>query len=307
MAKRPNPLRTLRAKLAYRNFTGRAPEGEYVADLDRKSQAAYKLGSLLGVAYEATRDGKTERYFHEFARRARPDLAVRDDGRQLYVTRGRYRVTDRGIEDMPALFVVNPSPRPSRRKSTTKRKVAPMARTRRRRSATRRFLKMARNPAKTRRRRRSSIIIARRNPATRRRRSALRTISRRRYRRNPIGGLRLMPMIGEAAWIGAGAVGTEIAMGYIPGIPASFKTGVTRHVTKGVVALVAGWALAKFVNRKAGESFALGGLTIAIHDALKQGLVTAVPSMQFGSYLPRVRGTPGIGYVSPGAPIRMGQ
>ncbi len=309
----PNPLRRLRARMAYKAFTGASPTGEYMARLDDKPVAAYKLGSLVGVAYEATRDGETERYFHEFAKRARPDLAVRDDGRQLYVVGDKYRVTDRGIEDMPAILIANPSVRPSRRKSSPKRKVAMAASRRRmpRRNAKGNFVKTSykTNPRPRRsakRKSRTTVMVTQRNPIRRRRHHAAGAVARRRFRRNPTGGnLNVFGLVLPAIGIGAGAVGSELAMGYLP-IPDNFKKGVTRHITKGVVSLAIGWGIAKFFNRKLGEMFALGGLTIAAHDAIKQGIVSVMPSAQFGAYLPRARNVPTLGYMSPGMATGMG-
>lgn len=307
--KQPNLLHKGRAALAYRNFTGALPKGAYTVKLDRGPQAAYRLGSLVGVAYEATRDGVTERYFHEFTKAARPDLAVRDDGRQLYVTRGRYRVTDRGIEDMSTLFVLNPSHRPSLRSKSSKRKPAMAASRRRSRNALGRFTKASfkKNPSRrgrTARRGRTTIMV--RNPIKRRRRAralvAHRGRARRSFRRNPIGGMNIMALGSSALWIGTGAVGAEVVMGVLP-IPANFKTGVARHLTKGAVGLAGGMLLARFGNRKAGEMFALGALTIAVHDAIKDSITKYAPGLNLGYYspgarvdgfLPATRGHPGV-------------
>lgn len=57
------------------------------------------IGPLLAVAYETTRDGKREKYLHEFRRGARPTLAASSDGRYLFVLGGAFRFTDRGIVD----------------------------------------------------------------------------------------------------------------------------------------------------------------------------------------------------------------
>lgn len=315
----------LRAKQAFKDFTGHEPTQEYITQLDSRPVAGYRMGSTVGIAYEATRDGKTERYFHEFKKKARPDLVARSDGRQLFLTRGNYKVTDRGIEDMGVpLFVVNPSKRPSLRKG----KPAMARRLRRKRRSTA-VTVFARNPIK-RRRRRSVLRTFARNPIRRHRRrrtigahSYRRNPSRRRgFRRNPIGGgLSFRKMIFPAMAIGVGAVGSELVMGYLP-IPAMLKTGAVRHVTKGVVSLGIGWVLANVLKqRKMGEAFALGGLVIATHDAAKELIVKFMPSAQFGQYmpaglggafLPRVGGSPGarpgtMGYYSPGATVGMGQ
>src|SRR5882724_6002410 len=121
-----------RAVKAYQDFTGRRPAKVRNSRLPDNDVTGWEMGPMVGVAYEAVRDGKRQQYFHEFKKSARPNLVAQDDGKKLYIEGGKYHVTDRGIEDMPQLFVVNPSPR----KGRTKRKARPMAR--RRRTSTRR-------------------------------------------------------------------------------------------------------------------------------------------------------------------------
>lgn len=187
-----------------------------------------------------------------------------------------------------------------------------MASTRRRaRSATGRFLKKAfrRNPIRRRRagsRRRGRTTIMVRNPIRRRRRARTMVAQRgrvRRFRRNPISGnLNVLSLILPAIGIGVGAIGAEIVTAYLP-IPANFKTGSVRHLTKGAVGIAGGWALSKFANRKVGELFALGAMTIAAHDFIKDSLVQFMPNLNMAGYLPVNRGSPGIGYTSPGRPV----
>lgn len=286
-----------RARKAYSDFTGHTPKSLYKDRLDDKPVAGYRMGSLVGVAYEATRDGKTEKYFHRFGKKARPDLVARDDGKQLYITRGKYKVTDRGVEDMPQLFVVNPSPR-RHKISTVKRKPAMAKRRRARR--TRQVAVFNSNPVRRRRRRRS-VATYRANPIRRRRR-----IARASYRRNPsrrrlagIGGS-LGKMILPAMGIGLGAVGSEMVMGYLP-LPANLKTGVMRHITKGGVSIALGLLIGKVLKMPTlGKAFAAGGIAIATHDAVKEAITRGGPGIKFGEYLPRgaARGALGM-YVPP--------
>jgi len=282
MAKRPPSLS--KAQRAFSAFTGHRAKKAYSAPLDEGAVAGYRMGSMVGVAYEATRDGKTERYFHEFKKAARPDLVAKDDGQQLFITGGKYRVTNRGIEDTPhmasRLFVVNPSARRRR-----KRRASPSAR---RKSVS----IFTTNPTRRRRRarpmRRARVARYRRNPVMvanpkRRRRMA-------RYRRNPIslsgggkGGIKIMSLFVPAATVGLGAVGVEMLMGFMP-IPPQLKTGPIKHVTKGAIAVAIGWGLGKFVSKRLGEAFALGGLTIAVHDAAKDQILRMAPNVRFGQY-----------------------
>jgi len=284
---RAHPFHINRAKKAYTAFTGHEADVARISALDDAPVASYRLGDLVGIAYEATRDGETDQYFHKFGKKARPELLVKHDGSQLYIDGGEYEVTDHGIEDMPELFVVNPSARRKRRAKSPAKK--------------RKSVFMA-NPAKRRRRRRavtrraSTARSYRRNPAprvTRRRRrrsvGSVAVARRRGYRRNPIsggrgkGGFKIIPLLMPALMIGAGAVGAELVMGYLP-IPAQLKVGPMRYATKAAVSVGVGYLIAKFANKKAGEAFAMGGIAIAAHDAIKSLVVGVMPGAQFGGW-----------------------
>ena len=195
--------------------------------------------------------------------------------------------------------------------------MASPVRRRRRRTARRTF---ARNPVR--------MATTRRNPIRRRRRVSM----RRSYRRNPInmggggkGRLNLAAMFLPGIMVGAGAVGAEVLMGYLP-LPSILTTGPQRYVTKGIISVAAGYFIAKYVSRKAGEAFATGGIAIAAHDAIKASLVGFMPSVKFGQYMgeymdgynwdkygynsPSVRSysnvNPGIGYYNPGSTLNGG-
>ena len=86
------------AKKLYEDFTGHRAEHVDTVKLPRDSVAII-IGSCEAVAYKTVREGKTERYIHEFEGDAQPILAVSHDGKQLYILGGDYRFTDRGIED----------------------------------------------------------------------------------------------------------------------------------------------------------------------------------------------------------------
>lgn len=298
----PALIDKLRAAKSYTDFTGHLPQTSYTVQLDDAPTAAYRLGPMVGVAYEATRDGVTDQYFHRFNKKARPDLVVKHDGSQLYVVRGSYKVGRRGIEDMPPLMVVNPSSRPRLRRSSKGRFMPAAARPHRRRRRAGAAALFARNPSgfhriRRRIRRRAAArrapVVFKVNPTRRR--------HVRRYRRNPIGGagnLRIASLVMPAAAIGVGAIGSELMMGYLP-LPANLKTGPMRNLTKGVISLAAGALVAKFFSRKIGEAFALGGMTIAFHDAGKDLILKMMPAAQFGAYM-RPGSMHGLGYYSPG-------
>ncbi len=79
----------------YRRFTGHKPRRLTIAKLPLYGEAM-SIGTLIGVAYEAVRDGERGRYYHEFRTR-RPQLAASWDGRQLYILGGAYEMTEEGI------------------------------------------------------------------------------------------------------------------------------------------------------------------------------------------------------------------
>lgn len=195
-----------------------------------------------------------------------------------------------------------------------------MARRRRtatRRRATRQVAVFRANPIR-RRRRRSTVRRYARNPIRRMVRNPIRRRRRatsvRRFRRNPSarrmagGAVNFGKMLMPAAGIGLGAVGTEILMGYLP-IPASFKAGVMRHVTKGVVGVAAGMLIGKVLRQKRlGNYFALGAVAIAVHDAVKEVIASRMPAIQMGQYTRSVGSSfGGMGYVNPASVARLGQ
>lgn len=82
----------------FQSFTGHRATRAQKVRLPQAS-AGFAVGPVLAVAYETTRDGKREKYMHEFHPGARPLLASSSDGRSLYLLGGAYRFTSRGIVD----------------------------------------------------------------------------------------------------------------------------------------------------------------------------------------------------------------
>lgn len=80
------------------SFAGRSGR-EILAVKERPIKTGLVVGNVLGVMYETVRDGKTENYCHEFKRKSRPLLVASHDGARIGIVGGRYRFTDRGIED----------------------------------------------------------------------------------------------------------------------------------------------------------------------------------------------------------------
>lgn len=82
------------------DFTGH--KGElFAVQQPALPEVALVVGYLDGVMYTTVRDGKTERYLHQFEKQSRPLLLASDDGKQLFILGGGYDFTDRGIVDKP--------------------------------------------------------------------------------------------------------------------------------------------------------------------------------------------------------------
>ena len=152
------------------------------------------------------------------------------------------------------LMVINPTKR--RKRKTTKRRKA----TRRRNPTTR---TMAKNPAPRRRRRRS-------------------------------GGKAMTGIMAPLVPSFQGALGglaVDAVMGYAP-IPANLRIGNARHMVKGGIALLLGVIGTQFARKnKIAANMAIGGLTVAMHDAGKE-MLARVPGIRLGE-------VSGLGYIQP--------
>jgi hypothetical protein len=85
------------AKL-YEDFTGDVPQYIEKVYVD-VPEVVWLLGELDAVLYTCIRDGKTEHYKHTFKKSSRPLLCSNETGSAIFCVGGRYRITDRGIED----------------------------------------------------------------------------------------------------------------------------------------------------------------------------------------------------------------
>ena len=142
---------------------------------------------------------------------------------------------------MQQLLLVNPKKRRGKRRTSKKRTV-------------------------TRRKRRTSSRKRRRNPGTG---LALSNPRRRSRKRNPAGnprgiGKRFIPSANELQKTGftvlggaSGALGLDIAMGYLP-IPAEWKAGPLGNLTKAVVAIGLGVSVNKFIKNGVGTDMTNG-------------------------------------------------
>lgn len=81
-------------------FTGHPSKRGKVLTVSPLPEAVAVIGKCDGILYTTVRDGRTERYIHEFALSDRPMLCVAPGGRQILLVGGRYVFTERGIVDL---------------------------------------------------------------------------------------------------------------------------------------------------------------------------------------------------------------
>ena len=83
----------------FEDFTG--DEAEYSEPVDYFiPDVGMEIGTVDGIMYTTVRDGKEEKYIHEFKKASRPLFAVSPDGKQLMMVGGSYQFTAKGIEDL---------------------------------------------------------------------------------------------------------------------------------------------------------------------------------------------------------------
>lgn len=83
----------------YEDFHGEPATKETIYHAPAPGVVA-QVGPLVGLIYEAIRDGEKNNYIHKFRKTSRPELAVTHDGGQLVALGGRYVFTDRGFVDV---------------------------------------------------------------------------------------------------------------------------------------------------------------------------------------------------------------
>lgn len=101
--RRKNPAKRTAEDLGHAADLYEGFSGHKARFVDKVPLPTHKVGIVVGkcdgVLYTTIRDGKRERYIHEFRSRARPLLISSSDGRQLYLIGGSYRFTHSGIVD----------------------------------------------------------------------------------------------------------------------------------------------------------------------------------------------------------------
>lgn len=94
-----DPRKVRQAARLFEDFTGARADTVEKFEVPPQDDVMVVVGECEAIAYQATRDGETASYQHEFSPDARPALAVSHDGRRLYLLAGAYKFTSHGIED----------------------------------------------------------------------------------------------------------------------------------------------------------------------------------------------------------------
>ncbi len=81
-----------------KEFSGHAPV-EVLRIPSSKKRTGLVVGETDGILYTTVRDGKTEKYIHEFRKKSRPLLIASSDGTELGIVGGQFQFTEAGIED----------------------------------------------------------------------------------------------------------------------------------------------------------------------------------------------------------------
>lgn len=88
-----------RATQAAEEFSGHSNERRVQRIYVPPLKVVWELGKLDHIGYETKRDGEIALYRHVFEKSSRPHLVVSEDGKQIGIVGGRFRVTDAGITD----------------------------------------------------------------------------------------------------------------------------------------------------------------------------------------------------------------
>lgn len=184
---------------------------------------------------------------------------------------------------------------------------------------------VSRNPTK----RRSSAkqkAAARRNikkaQAANRRRGGSRrkTPARRKKRRNPVGKYvrparrrnprRRLPTVQgiidrqviPAAVGGVGAVANDIIVNMLP-LPANFKVGWFRHLSKAIGAVAIGYLGGMVLSKRTADQLGAGAMTVVGYNVVRDLAAQFAPQLQLGEYLDPTMGEyldPALGYYGAG-------
>lgn len=132
----------------------------------------------------------------------------------------------------------------------------------------------------------------RRNPAKRpaaRRAAPKRRMTRRRRNPSARGIVGQVKTSGIKAVHGAaGAIGVDVLLGQVGGmLPDSIRMGgPARYLVKGIAAFGLGILGKKIVKGPMAENMAVGGMTVALHEAAREVMMKNIPSVKLGESYP---------------------
>lgn len=196
---------------------------------------------------------------------------------------------------MQELLIINPSPRPGKRKgkpkmakrrsAAQKRATAKLVSFNRARRAG-----SSRKRTSVKRRRRTAVASYKANPSPvkRRRSRVARARNRMRsYRRNPIANTSrgIVPMLKDSALGAVGAVAVTSIHSFIP-MPDAFKTGNMMYVSKAVLAVAFSILAGKVMSKSTANKMASGSLTVTMYEALKDNVGGMIPGLNGLGYYP---------------------
>ena len=87
------------ARKLFKGFTGHDSINDVVLEIPDAPTELVSIGELTGLIYVTKRDGKIEKYIHQFSRQARPLLCLTPDGRTAHMIGGLYEFNETGFTD----------------------------------------------------------------------------------------------------------------------------------------------------------------------------------------------------------------
>ena len=182
-------------------------------------------------------------------------------------------------------------------------------RTAKQRAASKRNIKKA-QAARRGGRRRTTRRRRRRNPYTGVTRARRRTAQRRSNPRVrlPTFNRIIQDQVIPAAVGGTGAVLNDIVVNMLP-LPAQFKTGWMRHISKAVGAIAIGYLGAMFLAKRTADQLGAGAMTVVGYNVVRDLAAQFAPQLPLGEYLDVPLGEylmPDLGYYGAGLDPTLG-
>lgn len=175
----------------------------------------------------------------------------------------------------------------------------PARRSAKQKAASRRNIKKAQAARRSKSRRR--VTRRRRNPSAKRSYVRRRSNQRRGFRLPTVNRI-LNDQVIPALWGGVGAVGNDMLINVIP-LPAQWKTGWGRHVSKALGAVGIGVIAAMFLQKRTADQLGAGAMTVVGYNVVRDLAAQFMPQLPLGEYLEMPLGEyldPSLGYYGAG-------